>query len=162
MERLWSPWRARYIASGVDSESDECVLCLLAKHPEDDETNFVLHRAQHGFVVLNLYPYISGHLMIVPYLHTGEFDSMPKEITDELMDLSKRSQTALREVYSPAGYNMGMNLGTAAGAGIADHLHIHLLPRWGGDTNFMTPVAETRVLPEDLQTTYSKLRPVFA
>jgi ATP adenylyltransferase len=162
MERLWSPWRARYIASGVDSQRDECVLCLIAQHPEDDEKNFILHRAQHGFVVLNLYPYISGHLMIVPYLHTSEFDSMPKEITDELMDLAKRSQTALREVYSPSGFNLGMNLGAAAGAGIADHLHIHLLPRWAGDTNFMTPVAETRVLPEDLETTYSKLRPKFS
>lgn len=99
--------------------------------------------------------------MIVPYLHSSEFDSMPKEITDELMDLTKRSQTALREVYSPAGFNMGMNLGAAAGAGIVDHLHIHLLPRWAGDTNFLTPIAETRVLPEDLQTTFSKLRPKF-
>lgn len=162
MERLWSPWRGRYIASGVDAQRDRCVLCLIAEHPEDDEKNFILHRAQHVFVVLNLYPYISGHLMIVPYLHTGEFDSMPKEITDELMDLTKRSQIALREVYSPDGFNMGMNLGAAAGAGIVDHLHIHLLPRWAGDTNFMTPVAETRVLPEDLATTYSKLRPKFS
>jgi ATP adenylyltransferase len=161
LERLWSPWRAKYIASG-DSQRHGCVLCLIAEHPEDDEKNFILHRAQHGFVVLNIYPYISGHLMIVPYLHTSEFDSMPKEITDELMDLTKRSQTALREAYSPAGFNMGMNLGAAAGAGIADHLHIHLLPRWAGDTNFMTPVAETRVLPEDLETTYSKLRPKFS
>jgi ATP adenylyltransferase len=99
--------------------------------------------------------------MIVPYLHTSEFDSVAKEITDEMMDLAKRSQTALREVYSPAGFNMGMNLGTAAGAGIADHMHIHLLPRWSGDTNFMTTVAESRVLPEDLETTYSKLHPHF-
>ena len=137
------------------------MFCLIAEHPEEDETNFVLHRAQHGFVILNLYPYISGHLMIVPYLHTGEFDSMPKEITDELMDLAKRCQTALREVYSPAGFNLGMNLGAAAGAGIVDHLHIHLLPRWAGDTNFMTTVGETRVLPEDLHTTYSKLRSKF-
>jgi ATP adenylyltransferase len=162
MERLWSPWRAKYIASGVDAQRDECVLCLIAKHPEDDEKNFILHRGQHGFVVLNLYPYISGHLMIVPYLHTSEFGSMPKEITDELMDLAKCSQTALQEVFSPAGFNMGMNLGAAAGAGIVDHLHIHLLPRWAGDTNFMTTVAETRVLPEDLATTYSKLRPKFS
>ena len=99
--------------------------------------------------------------MIVPYLHTSEFDSVPKEITDELMDLAKRSQTALREVYSPAGFNLGMNLGSAAGAGIAGHMHIHLLPRWSGDTNFMTTVGETRVLPEDLATTYSKLRNHF-
>jgi len=133
----------------------------MAAEPEHDETNFVLHRGERAFVVLNLYPYISGHLMIVPYLHTSEFDSVPKEITDELMDLAKRAQTALREVYSPRGFNLGMNLGAAAGAGIVDHMHIHLLPRWGGDTNFMTTVAETRVLPESLETTYSKLRSRF-
>jgi len=161
LERMWSPWRARYIAAGVDAQKDSCVFCLIANDPGHDESNFVLHRAQHSFVLLNLYPYISGHLMIVPYLHTNEFDSTPKEITDEMMDLTKRSQTALREVYAPAGFNMGMNLGLAAGAGIADHLHIHLLPRWSGDTNFMTTVAEARVLPEDLPTTYSKLRDKF-
>ena len=161
MERLWSPWRARYIASGVDAQRQACVFCLIAANPGDDETNFVLHRAEHCFVVLNLYPYITGHLMVVPYLHTNEFDSAPKEMTDELMDMAKRAQTALREVYSPSGFNMGMNLGSAAGAGIADHLHIHLLPRWSGDTNFMTTVGESRVIPEDLPTTYSKLRPHF-
>ena len=125
--------------------------------PEHDENNYVLHRATHGFVVLNLYPYITGHLLVVPYLHTGEFDSVPKEITDELMDLAKRSQTVLREVYAPLGFNVGMNLGAAAGAGIVDHMHIHILPRWSGDTNFMTTVAESRVIPEDLKTTYGKL-----
>lgn len=161
MDRLWSPWRAKYIASGVDSQAEGCVFCQMAADADRDETNFVLHRGEHGFVVLNLYPYISGHLMIVPYLHTSEFDSAPKEITDELMDLAKRSQSALREVYSPAGFNLGMNLGSAAGAGIADHMHIHLLPRWSGDTNFMTTVGDTRVLPEDLATTYSKLRTRF-
>lgn len=129
----------------------------MAADPEHDEDNFVLHRAEHAFIVLNLYPYITGHLMVVPYLHTSEFDSVPKEITDELMDLAKRAQSALREVYSPSGFNLGMNLGAAAGAGITDHIHIHLLPRWSGDTNFMTTVAETRVLPEDLPTTYTKL-----
>jgi ATP adenylyltransferase len=161
MERLWSPWRARYVASGVDAQPDVCVFCAIANDPERDEENFVLHRAQHCFVLLNLYPYISGHLMIVPYLHTSELDSSPKEITDDMMDQTKRAQAALREVYKPAGFNMGMNLGLAAGAGIADHLHIHLLPRWVGDTNFMTSVGETRVLPEDLSTAYSKLKPKF-
>ena len=157
MDRLWSPWRSRYIASGGESQTDECVFCRIARDTEHDDTNFVLHRGEHAFVVLNLYPYISGHLMVVPYLHTSEFDATPKAITDEMMDLTKRAQTALREVYSPAGFNLGMNLGTAAGAGIADHLHIHLMPRWSGDTNFMTTVGETRVLPEDLPTTYSKM-----
>ena len=162
MDRLWSPWRARYIASAVDAQKEPCVFCAIASDPEHDADNFVLHRAQHCFVLLNLYPYISVHLMIVPYLHTSEFDLTAKEITDEMMDQTKRAQAALREVYKPAGFNMGMNLGLAAGAGIADHLHIHLLPRWVGDTNFMTSVGDTRVLPEDLPTTYSKLRPNFA
>lgn len=161
MDRLWSPWRGRYIASGVDSQADECVFCRIAKDFENDEANLVVHRGEQAFVVLNLYPYITGHLMVVPYLHTGEFDSIAKAITDEMMDLAKRAQAVLREVYSPAGFNLGMNLGSAAGAGIADHVHIHVLPRWSGDTNFMTTVGETRVIPEDLATTFAKIRPKF-
>jgi len=161
LQRLWSPWRSQYIASGVDSQAHECVFCRIASEPDHDATNFVLYRGQHAFVVLNLYPYITGHLMVVPYLHTSELDTVAKEITDEMMDLTKRSQTALREVYVPSGFNLGMNFGTAAGAGIADHIHIHLLPRWTGDTNFMTTVGESRVLPEALETTYSKLLPKF-
>ena len=162
MERLWTPWRAKYIASGgVDSESGSCVFCDISRDLKNDEKNFVLHRGQHNFIVLNLYPYISGHLLIVPNKHVGELDAASKEITDELMDLTKRSQTALREVYEPAGFNVGMNLGASAGAGILDHLHVHILPRWGGDTNFMSTVAETRVIPEDLKTTYEKLRGRF-
>jgi ATP adenylyltransferase len=145
----------------VDSQADECVFCRIARHAELDEENLVLHRSHLAFVVLNLYPYITGHLMVVPYLHTPELDSTPKEITDEMMDLTKRGQAALREIYSPAGFNIGMNLGAAAGAGVADHIHVHVLPRWSGDTNFMTTVGETRVLPEDLLTTYAKLRPKF-
>ena len=162
MQRLWSPWRSQYIASGEDSQAQECVLCRIAANPDQDEANFVLQRGKHAFVVLNLYPYITGHLMVVPYLHTSEFDSVAKEITDEMMDLAKRAQAALREVYSPSGFNMGMNLGSAAGAGIADHIHIHLLPRWTGDTNFMTTVGDSRVIPEALATTYAKLRQKFS
>ena len=101
-------------------------------------------------------------MLVVPYLHTSEFDSIAKEITDEMMDLTKRSQAVLREVYVPAGFNIGINLGAAGGAGIADHVHIHVLPRWSGDTNFMTTVAESRVIPEDLKTTYSKLHAKFS
>ena len=157
MLRLWSPWRSKYIASGVDSQAEGCVFCRIAANPDQDATNYVIHRGEHSFVVLNLYPYITGHLMVVPYEHTSELDSVAKETTDEMMDLTKRSQTALRAVYSPSGFNMGMNLGAAAGAGIADHLHIHLLPRRAGDTNFMTTVGESRVIPEALEVTYEKL-----
>jgi ATP adenylyltransferase len=145
----------------VDSQTDECVFCRIAEDTEHDETNLVVQRGEKAFVVLNLYPYITGHLMIVPYLHTGEFHSTPKEITDEMMDLAKHAQSVLLKVYSPSGFNVGMNIGAAAGAGITDHIHIHVLPRWSGDTNFMTTVGETRVLPEDLQTTYSKIRSTF-
>ena len=161
MQRLWSPWRSQYIASGVDSYGKGCVFCSIAADPDNDTSHFVLHRSKHAFVLLNLYPYITGHLMVVPYLHTSEFDSVPKEITDEMMDLAKRAQTALREVYSPSGFNLGMNLGAAAGAGIADHIHIHVLPRWSGDTNFMTTVGDSRVIPEALEVTYQKLKEKF-
>ena len=143
------------------SQADSCIFCDAVKNQADDEKHFVLHRGAHNFVILNLYPYISGHLMIAPYAHLGELDASPKEATDEMMDLAKRCQTALREAYSPQGFNVGMNLGRAAGAGIADHLHLHIMPRWAGDTNFMTSVGETRVLPEDLPTTYRKLLAKF-
>lgn len=145
----------------MDSEGTSCVFCRLALETENDEANFVLHRGKNAFVALNLYPYITGHLLVLPYQHLGDLGSTPKEITDELMDLTKRSEAVLRKVYSPPGFNIGMNLGAAAGAGIADHIHLHILPRWSGDTNFMTSVADTRVIPESLETTYSRLRGQF-
>ena len=160
MDRLWSPWRSEYISSG-DPASGKCVFCEIQKRADQDESSLVVHRASHCFIVLNRYPYTSGHLLIVPNEHVGELDSAGKGITDEMMDLTKRSQAALRHVYQPDGFNVGMNLGKAAGAGIVDHIHIHILPRWVGDTNFMTTVGETRVLPEDLATTYKKLREKF-
>jgi ATP adenylyltransferase len=143
------------------SDAERCIFCEAHQNPADDEKNFVLHRAAHNFVILNVYPYISGHLMIAPNDHLGELDSAGKEITDEMMDLAKRCQTALREVYRPHGFNIGMNLGRAAGAGVADHFHMHIMPRWDGDTNFMSTVGETRVLSEDLLTTYRKLLTKF-
>lgn len=160
MDRLWSPWRYEYIASGNTSHSasSACIFCSLRDDAAHDEGNFVVHRATYNFVVLNIYPYISGHLLIVPNEHVGELDAASKQTTDELMDLTKRCQTALREAYQPNGFNIGMNLGKSAGAGVVDHIHIHILPRWTGDTNFMSTVANTRVIPEDLATTYQKLR----
>lgn len=159
MERLWSPWRHEYIANATsDKPNSECIFCEAQKNPADDAKHGVLVRGRLAFVILNRYPYISGHLMIAPNAHLAELYSASKEITDEMMDFVKRCEAALREVYRAEGFNVGMNLGRIAGAGIANHIHIHILPRWNGDTNFMTTVAETRVLPEDLETTYRKLR----
>ena len=163
MERLWSPWRYEYVVSGESEGSPPsgCVFCEICNDPANDESNYVLHRAAHNFVVLNIYPYISWHLLIVPYQHVGDLDGASKQTTDELMDLTKACQTVIREVYNPAGFNLGMNLGRSGGAGIVDHIHIHIMPRWAGDTNFMSTVGETRVIPEDLVTTYRKLRGKF-
>ena len=163
MDRLYTPWRYDYI-KGTSGEKtgtgSACVFCSLAARG-DDEASFILHRARQNFVVLNVYPYTSGHLMIVPFEHTADFAALAKETSDELMDLAKRAQAILEGAYHPHGFNLGMNLGRAAGAGVSDHLHLHVLPRWAGDSNFMTTVGETRVLPEDLRTTYEKLRGRF-
>jgi ATP adenylyltransferase len=159
LQRLWSPWRSQYVGS-AGGDTGNCVFCDIRSSSSDEE-NFVLHRASHNLIVLNLYPYTSGHLLIVPYEHVAELSSTSKETSDELMDLTKRCESVLRETYNPEGLNIGMNLGKAAGAGIMDHVHLHILPRWNGDTNFMTAIGETRVLPEDLNTTYQKLRGHF-
>jgi ATP adenylyltransferase len=164
MDRLWSPWRYDYIKSGSSVERHEtppCVFCALLAGEGDDESKFIVHRASHNFIVLNIYPYISGHLLIVPYEHLAELSVASKESTDEMMDLTKRCQTVLREVYHPHGFNLGMNLGRSAGAGVADHFHMHIMPRWTGDANFMSTIGETRVIPEDLTTTYRKLHGQF-
>ena len=165
MDILWSPWRYDYIKSGSSDEHGQppssCVFCALKEEAGDDESKAILHRGRYNFVVLNIYPYISGHLLIVPYEHLGELDAAPKETTDELIDLAKRAQTLLRETYRPHGFNLGMNLGRAAGAGVADHIHLHVMPRWTGDTNFMSTIGETRVIPEDISTTYNKLHGKF-
>jgi ATP adenylyltransferase len=163
VDRLYTPWRYDYIKGSSGEKTgtgSSCVFCTLAAR-EDDESTFILHRARRNFVVLNVYPYVSGHLMIVPFEHTADFAALPKETSDEMMDLAKRAQGILEEVYHPHGFNLGMNLGQAAGAGVSDHLHLHVLPRWTGDSNFMTTVGETRVIPEDLKTTYDKLRGRF-
>jgi ATP adenylyltransferase len=159
VEVLWSPWRHEYInALGSENPTTSCIFCTAQQHPADDERNFVIHRGENNFVILNRYPYISGHMMVAPYQHVARLSAATKQTTDEMMDLLKRCEQALREVYKPEGFNMGMNIGRVAGAGVADHIHMHILPRWGGDTNFISTVGDTRVLPEDLQMTYQKLR----
>jgi len=163
VDRLYTPWRYDYIkgASGEKSgHGDSCVFCSLPARG-DDEQAFILHRAAFNFVILNIYPYSSGHLMIVPFEHTADFSNLSQPTADEMFGLARRAHAVLEEVYRPHGFNLGINLGQSAGAGVADHLHMHVLPRWTGDANFMTTVAETRVLPEDLKTTYAKLKGRF-
>jgi len=154
MEHLWTPWRYTYITN-VD-RTPGCVFCnLLAEG--DDRTNLILFRGELNFVVLNLYPYTSGHLMVVPYQHEPSLDRFDDATTSEMMTLTKRTQVILQGEYHPDGFNIGINTGRAAGAGVKEHLHLHIVPRWVGDANFMTSIAETRVLPEDLAGTYDRL-----
>jgi len=158
MDILWSPWRYDHINGGEAAKASGCVFCEILNNPASDEENFILKRAGFNFVILNIYPYTSGHLMIVPYEHHAALDAAGKQTTDEFMDLTKAAQTAISEVYSPDGINIGMNLGKAAGAGVDAHFHMHVLPRWGGDVNFMTAIGQTRTIPETLQTTFEKLK----
>ena len=154
-DRLWSPWRMEYILS--DKEQEGCILC--EKRDDDrDEENLILLRGDHAFVILNRYPYNSGHLMVVPNAHVCSTEELEPEVLTELMALTNRSVRLLREVMSPEAFNIGINLGSAAGAGIRDHVHIHVVPRWTGDTNFMPVLGQTRVVPELLAETYTKLR----
>ena len=159
MDHLWSPWRYQYIASA--DKIDECVFCRINREQNDAE-NFVVHRARLNFIVLNLFPYTSGHLMIVPYEHKASLVDFDTATTTEMLELAKRSQLALEAEYHPDGFNIGMNLGSSAGAGVADHLHLHVVPRWSGDANFVSIVGETRVLPEDLATTLARLSKHFS
>jgi ATP adenylyltransferase len=157
VERLWSPWRFAYVTE--TRESAACVFC--EAQAASLQSDLVLYRGRACYIILNLYPYNNGHLMVVPNRHIGSLaDASPEELS-ELMDLTRRSEIAVAEAYTPHGLNVGINLGKAAGAGVLDHLHIHIVPRWNGDTNFMTVVGEVRVLPEQLDTSAARLRPVF-
>jgi ATP adenylyltransferase len=159
MERLWSPWRMEYIEAAHEDDVD-CIFCELPLEG-NDEKNFILARARHAFAMLNAYPYNPGHLMVAPFRHVGE---LPELTDDELTDAShllQRSVRAMREEMDPHGFNIGMNLGKVAGAGVPGHLHWHVVPRWNGDTNFMPVIGATRVLPESLDDTHKKLKPRF-
>lgn len=140
--------------------SDACIFCAKQAEARDQE-NLILHRGRHNFALLNLYPYTTGHLMVAPYAHIAMLDELPPEAAAELMDLTQTAVRLLRAVYRPHGLNVGMNLGECAGAGIAGHLHMHVLPRWPGDANFMTTIGETRVMPEELGETWRRLREAF-
>lgn len=156
MDYLWSPWRYRYVG-GKTSEAG-CVFCAHAAQKDRDEEHFVLHRGQWNFVVLNLYPYTTGHLMVVPYAHSATLNLTPPETLRESILLARRAESCLQTALHPNGMNLGLNLGEAAGAGIAGHLHLHVVPRWLGDANFISVVGETRVIPEALSDTYARLK----
>ena len=158
MDRLWSPWRSEYVTGNAEDEG--CFLCSFAES-DDDEKNHVLWRGDRAFVVLNAYPYNSGHAMVAPRRHVGDAWDLEGDERTELFDAAFMTIDAIRDVMGPHGFNVGMNLGTVAGAGVPGHLHVHVVPRWGGDTNFMPAVSETKVLPELLSQTYAKLRPAF-
>jgi ATP adenylyltransferase len=158
MDYIWTPWRYTYITTAdVSAHGHSCVFCeLLRAH--DDERSLIVYRGKYNFVVLNAYPYTSGHSMIVPYEHVDRLDKLPAGASVELMELTCKLETVLFDLYRPDGANIGMNIGKAAGAGIAGHIHMHALPRWVADANFISVIGETRILPEDLDITYRRLK----
>jgi ATP adenylyltransferase len=160
MERLWSPWRLAYVTgAAADGPNQTCIFCDAAAGGAPDD--FVLIRTPLSFVILNRYPYNNGHLMVVPRRHVATLASSTADELSDLMALTRHAEIALAEAYTPQGINVGLNLGRPAGAGIVDHLHVHLIPRWTGDTSFMSVVGNTRVLPEELSQTAARLRPIF-
>ncbi len=154
MDRLWTPWRYRYISRA--NPLDGCIFCIKAAENKDAE-NYIVHRGKLNFVLLNLFPYTNGHLMIAPYQHVATLAETPQDVLAEMIGLTQRAEANLRAAYRPHGFNLGMNVGESAGAGVAGHIHMHVLPRWTGDANFMSTIGETRVLPEELPVTYEKL-----
>jgi ATP adenylyltransferase len=157
MRQLWAPWRIEYILS---EKGDRCLFCDV--HAEDrDRDNLILYRDRNAYIIMNRYPYNSGHLMVVPYFHTSSFDGLSEEVLSEMTMLTKLSIKCLAESMRPEGFNTGINIGNAAGAGIEEHLHIHVVPRWVGDSSFMAVLDEVRVVPEHLMETYDKLYNIF-
>ncbi len=156
-EQLWAPWRLKYIETAEKAEG--CIFCdFPAQDTAHDPENFILHRGRHAFLILNAFPYSNGHLMVVPYRHTASLEEYTDEEMLEVMELTRVSIRTLRAAFAPHAFNCGLNMGRVAGAGIADHLHWHVVPRWNGDTNFMTVLADTRVIPESLPVVYERLR----
>ena len=158
MDRLWSPWRLEYVTG---NKAKDCVFCLDGEDAANQRA-LIVHEGRTAFVILNLYPYNNGHLMVVPYRHLATLAALSADELQEIAALTQLSEAALTEAYQPHGINVGINLGKPAGAGVESHMHVHLVPRWNGDTNFMTVVGQMRVLPEDLASSAARLRPIFA
>ena len=157
MDRLWNPWRFQYVTK---EKREGCIFCELPLEGQDEQ-NLIVHRARFNYVILNRYPYTSGHLMVAPYSHVSRLAGITDAAAGEMMQLTRLAEKVLEHAYRPDGLNVGMNLGEAAGAGIEEHIHMHVLPRWRGDANFMTSVSSTRILPESLTDTYEKLNGAF-
>jgi ATP adenylyltransferase len=157
MDYLWTPWRYQYMAQFAEGVTPECFFCEAVRLNKDEDT-LLVYRGQKAFIILNRFPYTSGHIMIVPYTHVPELNQCEPGALEEMMALAQKVEATFHSEYKPDGMNLGINLGRAAGAGVAGHLHMHMLPRWYGDSNFMTVTGETRVHPEDLHTTYNRLR----
>src|SRR5690348_7054117 len=157
--RIWAPWRLRYVSKA--NQQTECVFC--AKPGEgDDRKALIVHRGERCYVILNLYPYTSGHLMVAPFEHVGRMQDIDPETTAEMMDLAQQAIRKMDQVYSPEGFNLGVNQGRVAGAGVEGHIHLHVVPRWAGDNNYMPVVADTRVMPQSLEETYDALEGGFS
>ena len=157
MERLWAPWRSAYV-TGAGGDTPGCIFCNIDQPGRDE---LVLARGRFTYAILNLYPYNNGHLMLVPYRHLPSLAQTTMDEQTELIRFTRYAEMAITEAYTPQGMNVGINLGRPAGAGVVDHLHVHVVPRWNGDTNFMSTIGNTRVLPEDLAATKKKLQPIF-
>lgn len=157
MQRMYSPWRSKYVASFSEQSSGECILCK-AFQENDDDNNLIVTRGACSYVIMNLYPYNSGHLMVVPFRHIGNLDSLSNEETLEIFGFFKKMMTSLSDIMKPDGFNIGSNIGRSAGAGIDEHIHFHIVPRWNGDTNFMPVLSDTKLISEDLKETLLRLR----
>ena len=160
MKQLWAPWRMEFLTEPKKGSQDSCVFCELLSQKQDD-TNLILHRGKTHFVILNKYPYNNGHLMVIPLRHTNDYTSLTKQELSEMNALTQHAMKALRNAYEPQGFNLGMNLGTAAGAGIKEHLHMHIVPRWVGDTNFLPVLGDTKSMPQHLTASFEALLPYF-
>ena len=159
-QRIWAPWRLEYVKDASKDNSDACVFCA-ALEAGDDEANLIVHRGERCFVILNKFPYTNGHLMVAPYEHVAALQELDADTIAEMMSFAQRGMNALEDGYSPHGYNVGFNQGRVAGAGVEHHIHMHVVPRWGGDTNFMPVIADTRVMPQTLEQSYEALKGAF-
>jgi ATP adenylyltransferase len=158
--RIWAPWRLAYVKDASKDIEEECIFCS-KPGADDDEANLIVHRGERCFVLLNLFPYTNGHLMVAPYEHIGRIQDLDAPTVAEMMALAQRAMTRLEDVYQPHGYNVGFNQGRVAGAGFEHHIHLHVVPRWGGDTNFMPVIADTKVMPQTLEESYEALKGAF-